>query len=534
MRIRALAAALLLAPGCAAPPPARPPAPAPHAPAPRAAAAATGAPPVEGVRYGPEPAIALDPLEREVLAAAADRLGHRRARPATSTALVLAARAIAQRVADGHPDPLARAPVRAALTAAGAYDPAPAVLSVERRTDEVAEAVARSLPGGNATHLGAGAVIRNGRATVVVLSSDRPARLDPFPREVAPGARAALSGVLARGLSRPRVFVTLPSGAVAEVPAGGGGARFHATVAFENPGRYAVEVLGTGAGGPRVAALLDVSAGDGPGEAPGGAGEGAPDPEDPLTAEARVVEAVNAFRRRHGLSPLTPDARLAAVARAHSAAMRDAAAVAHVVPGSGAITGRLLAGAVPFRRVYENVAQARTALAAHAATEASPAHRANLLAAGVRRVGVGIARGRLSTGDPAIYLTQLLVEPPDDGADSPLTPEARVREVLWRERTRRSAPPLTSDAALDALAGAAARAMARTGEPTAEGLAARALALPRGLAAVDVFVAGGPEDAARSRHVADARFRRVGVGTATGDSVRFGAARLFVAVLWTD
>jgi hypothetical protein len=51
---------------------------------------------------------------------------------------------------------------------------------------------------------------------------------------------------------------------------------------------------------------------------------------------------------------------------------------------------------------------------------------------------------------------------------------------------------------------------------------------------VDVFVASGPEEAARSANVRNARFRRVGVGVALGDSARFGAGRLWIAVVYTD
>jgi hypothetical protein len=71
-------------------------------------------------------------------------------------------------------------------------------------------------------------------------------------------------------------------------------------------------------------------------------------------------------------------------------------------------------------------------------------------------------------------------------------------------------------------------------EPEPDGLAERALALRRSVAAVDVFVAGGPDDAARSANVGDARFARVGVGVAPGDSARFGKARLWIAVVYTD
>jgi hypothetical protein len=47
-------------------------------------------------------------------------------------------------------------------------------------------------------------------------------------------------------------------------------------------------------------------------------------------------------------------------------------------------------------------------------------------------------------------------------------------------------------------------------------------------------VASAPAEAIRSANLKDRRFRRVGVGVATGDSRRFGAGRIWVAVVYTD
>ena len=216
-------------------------------------------------------------------------------------------------------------------------------------------------------------------------------------------------------------------------------------------------------------------------------------------------------------------------------AMAAAGHVAHVLPASPEVATRLRHAGVPFRRAYENVARAATALDAHAAVEESPAHLANVLRAGAARAGIGIARARLPSGDGTVYLTEVLVEPTDDGAESPLTPDARIREALWAERARLGLPPHTSHPALDALARDSAATMARRDEPAPGDVVDRALAEHRRqLAAADVFVAGGPDDATRSANVKDARFSRVGVGVVTGDSARYGKARLWIAVIYTD
>ena len=515
-----LAVATLVA--CAAAPPA-PPA--------RTEAEPPTAPAAAG-NYGAEPPVRLAPIEARTLEVARARLASGGPGPRISGALVLAARELARAAALGASEPLARGRVRAALARALAYDPAPAVAMVEWPVGGAAEAVAAALSRTRATHLGAGAFERGGAVFLVLLACERRARLRAFPRDVAPGATAALSGTLSAGLAHPRVFLTLPSGRVLETETRGA-REFRARIAFPERGRYTVEVVADGDGGPEVAALLTVSAGGAPLDAPG---PSAPEvePADAADAEAAVVRAVNATRRRQGLPALAPAPELAEVARRHSAAMAAQGRVAHVLPGSGELGGRLMSAGIPYRRAYENVARASTAIGAHETAEESPAHRGNLLSPDATRVGVGIARVKSPSGDPAVYLTEVFVAPPDDGAESPLTQDARVREALWRERGRLGLSPLSADPALDALARDAARAMLQRDAADPGDLGERALALRRRLAAVDVFVASAPAEAVRSSNLRDARFGRVGVGVTMGDSRRLGAGRLWIAVVYTD
>lgn len=491
-----------------------------------AGAAPAAAAPAE---YGREPAATPTPLEARVLDALRTRL---RPSPRTSPALVIAARELATRAASGASDPIGRTALRGALARALAPDPAPAVVLISAPAEEAPAAAVRALTRRGATHAGAGAFERDGSTHVVVLLSDRRLALQPFPRDLPAGGRAVLSGALARPLSRPRIFVGRPSGEVVEAGAGAGSA-FRATLEFPGRGRHVVEILGEGEGGPEVAALLVVASG---GAGLDGPPRGPPRPEPPELAatEGGVLAALNATRSRHGLAPLAAAPELAAVARRHAAAMAAAGRVAHVLPGSPDAASRLDRAGIPYRRAYENVARAATGLEAHAAVEESPAHLANVLRPGAARAGIGVARATLPSGEPTVYLAEVLVEPVDDGAASRLTPDARVREALWAERARRGRPPLTADAALDGLAREAAAQMARRDEPEPDGLADRALGLRRQLAAVDVFVAGGPDDATRSANLADARFGRVGVGVVSGDSARYGKARLWIAVVYTD
>jgi uncharacterized protein YkwD len=490
--------------------------------------AARAAAPVTA-QYGREAAVAPTALEARVLAAVRARL---RPAPQTSPALVRAARELAARAGAGAPDPIGRTALRGALARALASDPAPAAVLVSAAPDEAPDAVVHALTRRSATHAGAGAFEREGRVWVVLLLSERRVTLEAFPRDLPAGGRAVLAGALVRPLSRARVFVARPSGEVVEA-GGGSGAAFRAPLEFPLRGRHVVEVVGEADAGPEVVAILVVSAGgaalDGPVRA-----AAPPEPADARASEAGVLAALNATRARHGLGPLAAAPDVAAVARRHAEAMAAAGRVAHVLPSSPDAGTRLRRAGVPFRRAYENVARAATALDAHLAAEESPAHLANVLRPDARRAGIGIARARLPSGDATVYLAEVLVEPTDDGAESRLTPDARIREALWGERARLGLAPLTADPALDALAREAASAMARRDEPVPDGIADRALTLRRQLAAVDVFVAGGPDDAGRSANLKDSRFARVGVGVVSGDSARYGKARLWIAVIYTD
>ncbi|WP_242345579.1 CAP domain-containing protein [Anaeromyxobacter terrae] len=529
--IAALATTIVaLLAGCAAP---RPPGPTAQGPDAASGTAGPGAVPQRAAApaqgsYGPEPEATLAPVEQRLLDVAFAHLRGAR----SSGALSLAARELAARAAAGDPEATSGPASREALARALCYDPSPTVYSLRARAEDAPDALARLLPGSAASHVGAGAVERDGVLYAFVLASQRKAALEPFPREVPAGAAAVLSGTLSRGLRAARVFVTVPAGDAREVDTAASGSGFRARLSFPSRGRYTVEVVGESARGPEVAAILTVAAGGVAVEAPARAALAAVDPEDPAAAEAAIVSAINATRRRRGLPAVTASAELSGVARRHSAAMRDAATVAHVLPGSGEVGDRLRRAGVAYRFAYENVAQGPSAVSAHAKIEESPAHLANLLARATG-VGVGLARGTLPSGAPAVYLTEVLVQPPDDGAESALLPDARVREALWRERARLGRPPLLGDPALDALARDAAESMRRADSPDAGDLGARALA-GRGVAAVDVFVASAPAEATRSRNLPDPRFHRVGVGVATGDSRRYGARRLWIAVIYTD
>jgi uncharacterized protein YkwD len=522
------AASLLLAAACALPRP--PSAPSPSAPSPGPASPSSR--PEPRPDYGDDSPADRAPFEARALAEVLRSLRTAGGSAQPSEALHRTARELARADARRQPAPLSRTGLQNALATAAAFDPAPRVHLVAGSQDEALSALLARLRPDGVTHVGLGAVETDGVHHVALLLSRRPARIDRFPSTVETGAERRLSGELV-GLLHPRVFLTRPDGSSTELDVSGGGP-FASRVHFPAPGTYALEVVGTGRSGPEVAALLTVEAGAGGARAPRVLGVTEGEPAALEAAEALILEESNRLRRAQGLAALTLSPELTAVARRHSERMLDSGSVAHVLPDSPELADRLLSARIPFRRALENLARGESSLAAFAATAASPAHRSNLLAPSPTHVGVGLARGALPTGERIVYLTTILVEPPAAEGPDRLTPDARVREVLWSERARRKLPPLTNDLRLEGLARvAAAELRAQDGGDTA-GLTEEALGLGRELAAADAFIASAPAEALRSRNVTDPRFRRVGVGVVVGDSRRFGPGRLYIAVVYSD
>jgi uncharacterized protein YkwD len=111
------------------------------------------------------------------------------------------------------------------------------------------------------------------------------------------------------------------------------------------------------------------------------------------TAEAAVLALVNEARADAGCGALTADPALAAVARAHSADMRDRDYFSHTSPEGLSPFDRAEQAGVDYSRA-ENIAfdQSDAAAVMEAWLE-SPGHRENILDCDLTRLGVGVAEG---------------------------------------------------------------------------------------------------------------------------------------------
>ena len=110
-----------------------------------------------------------------------------------------------------------------------------------------------------------------------------------------------------------------------------------------------------------------------------------------------MTALINAQRVASGVKKVSTDAGLRKAGRSRSLAMARGARFAHVTPMAWA-NGRAAA---------QNIAYATSTGEAFLAMMASPAHRDNLLGAGWRQSGVGVARNCEGT----LYFTVNLAAP---------------------------------------------------------------------------------------------------------------------------
>ncbi|TFV59031.1 CAP domain-containing protein [Geodermatophilus sp. DF01-2] len=111
------------------------------------------------------------------------------------------------------------------------------------------------------------------------------------------------------------------------------------------------------------------------------------------SAEGQVLTLVNEARAWAGCAPVVADAPLAAVARAHSADMRDRDYFSHTSPEGLSPFDRAEQAGVDYSRA-ENIAYGQAgADAVMQAWMDSPGHRENILDCELTKLGVGVAEG---------------------------------------------------------------------------------------------------------------------------------------------
>lgn len=107
-------------------------------------------------------------------------------------------------------------------------------------------------------------------------------------------------------------------------------------------------------------------------------------------AEQQMLVLVNGERAKVGVKPLSSDAKIVAVARAHSKDMFERHYFSHIDPDGNDPLHRMLNGGVSFSIVGENIAYAPDLSSAHQGLMNSEGHRRNILDPEFHRIGIGI------------------------------------------------------------------------------------------------------------------------------------------------
>lgn len=113
------------------------------------------------------------------------------------------------------------------------------------------------------------------------------------------------------------------------------------------------------------------------------------DPEN----EKAMVELINSERQKVGLLALSYDEKLTSIARSHSGDMFRRGYFSHYSPEGETVIDRARKAGISYQVIGENLAYAPTLELAHKGLMNSPGHRANILSADYRKVGVGIMDG---------------------------------------------------------------------------------------------------------------------------------------------
>ncbi len=171
-----------------------------------------------------------------------------------------------------------------------------------------------------------------------------------------------------------------------------------------------------------------------------------------------MFQRLNRDRGAQGLPPLSYDSRLADVARYHSADMRDNGFFEHDSPNSGSLEDRLDAAGYAFLAARENLSEAPDVEIGQDGLLRSPPHHANIMAADVTHVGIGIVPGGVHTAEN-LTITQVFAQP--SKTESPAEAHAGMLKLIQATRRAAGLPPAQTSPLLEELAREHVAALAR-------------------------------------------------------------------------
>ncbi|MBI5527243.1 MAG: hypothetical protein HY897_12990 [Deltaproteobacteria bacterium] len=252
---------------------------------------------------------------------------------------------------------------------------------------------------------------KGGGRVATVICAKKIAEISPIGRQYANGSNVVLKGVLLQGYTRPRVFVSQPSGQVSKIEPGVGAEGFGATLKFDGgPGKYLVQVMATGKSGPEVAVVVPVYVEIRMADIMKDITSPlvTTDPSkgvDAKKAEEMLGNAINFERSKMNLKPLKPLAELHTLAKTKSKLMADAKQFGHNVK-KVSLESSLKHAMVTYSTAGENIGVNSSPKMGHYLFMNSPAHRANILSSVMTRFGVGVEKTK---DTDEYYITEIFV-----------------------------------------------------------------------------------------------------------------------------
>jgi uncharacterized protein YkwD len=362
------------------------------------------------------------------------------------------------------------------------------------------------------------------KTRVVLVLQDMPFSLDPTPRRLAPGEKAALSGRLLGEYHDARIALSDVMGRMTRptIPAGNS---FRTEIACgEKAGRIQVEVAAESAGGPALLARFPVACGTELATSVPVA-DPEPWPAEPEKQERRMLQDVNAERGAVGLKPLAWDDDVAGVARGVAESMR----VSGTVPGD--LVERLRKAGVGSELVLQNPAQSRTAADALQDMLASPGHRAAIMSPDVTSAGMGIVPQVEKDGTSSVFVAQLFVK--ELPRLDPQVVRQQLRDAVVQKRKDARQPAAVFDPQLEQLAQTYAADLAAAGGSLPQARKSELTAsLNKSFKTVHVLsgAKAEPLDLAEEPEVVSGG-RFAGVGAAAGTHPTLGRNAVYAVIL---
>jgi uncharacterized protein YkwD len=307
-------------------------------------------------------------------------------------------------------------------------------------------------------HVGVGEVYQPGASLsrhIGAVSAPLGFEMTPIDRRVALGQSWTLRGHLTADWQDLHALVLRPSGELVKQAVRVNGDAAEVVIPGEDqPGSVEVQIMGSGPDGPGKLAQVCVEVGQ---PLPTQYRAVLPPDETMLNsadkAAAYAMQLLNADRLNHKLAPLAWDATLAAIAKDHSADMRDNHFFGHLSPTTGLHPQRLDKAHYLAMTSAENVAHNPSIFEAELGLMHSLGHRRNILDPEMTHVGVGVAGAEDEDGRRRWWLTQLFARP-----TAKLNPEdavATLRRLVALARQGSQLPDLLMDSQLDAVAASA-------------------------------------------------------------------------------